>query len=197
LIILQILKRKVIVSLVVSIFCYQCIGLTKAWTENEIIRIFKSYKKHGTKWSLIINEFPGRTENEIKNKFYTTLRRVATRAQLEDPVKYDSSFIKCKSNLLQFVDAAIEYSHTLPSKRGRKQRDEMRKAKQNAFVVSKSQEVEIKTEVVDPIEISPQQEIVQLKRALEIPVENHYMLYALQTAKVQYMYLNLINPYIG
>ena len=146
---------------------------------------------------MIINEFPGRTENEIKNKFYTTLRRVATRAQLEDPAKYDSSFIKCRSNLLQFVDAAIEYSHILSSKRGRKQRDEMRKAKQNAFVVSKSQEVEVKAEVVDQIEIPPQQEIVQLKRALEIPVENHYMLYALQTAKVQYMYLNVISPYIG
>jgi hypothetical protein len=122
---------------------------------------------------------------------------VATRAQLEDPVKYDSSFIKCRSNLLQFIDAAIEYSHILPSKRGRKQRAEIRKAKQNTFVISKSREVETKAEVITPITTHSQQEVVPSKQGLEFSLEKYYMIYTLQRAEIQYMYLNLINPYIG
>lgn len=167
----------------------------KKWNEDEIVRILKCCKEYGTRWSLIINEFPGRTENEIKNKFYTTLRRVATRAQLEDPSKYDSSFIKCKSNLLQFIDAAIEYSHKLPSKRGRKQRSEMRFAKQNAFVVAKSQSTKTKHETESQLSnnqlISP-----PFKRMLKGSLKDRYQIYTLQTTKVQYVYLNLIMPYI-
>lgn len=58
--------------------------------------------------------------NIIKNKFYSTLKKVATQAQLENPSKYNQSFIKCKKNLLQFVDVAIIHGQALSSKRGRK-----------------------------------------------------------------------------
>ena len=92
------------------------------------------YKSLGTHWSLIRELFPGRTENEIKNKFYTTLKRVATRAQLENPKKYTSAFIKCKSNLVQFVDAAILYGRLLPSKRGRKRNIEKALAMKNSLI---------------------------------------------------------------
>ena len=77
---------------------------------------------------MISLKFPGRTENDVKNRFYTTLKRVATRAQLEDPVRYSPSFIKCKNNLIQFVDAAIMYGQLLPSKRGRKKNSEKKLA---------------------------------------------------------------------
>jgi len=110
-----------------------------AWTQEELTRLFSSYKIYGTKWSVMVQLFPGRTENDIKNKFYTTLKRVATRAQLEDPEKYSPSFIKCKSNLVQFVDAAMLYGSLLPSKRGRKRNTDRLEAEQNCMIVQKPQ----------------------------------------------------------
>lgn len=140
-----------------------------------------------------MHEFPDRTENEIKNKFYTTLRRVATRAQLEDPNKYDSSFIKCKSNLLQFVDAAIECSHLLPSKRGRKQRAEMKGAKHNAFVVPKS--TEFNEHAVNPPPTTSQRVYRLPEEASEPPLAEQHTVYTCQMPWVQCMYLNVLIPY--
>jgi len=70
----------------------------------------------------------------LKNKFYSILKKVATLAQLENPKKYDSNFIKCKRNLLQFIDLAILYGFKLPSKRGRKKKDEKEYAKRNPLL---------------------------------------------------------------
>lgn len=78
------------------------------------------YKLYDTKWSKFVAEFPGRTESNLKNKFYSTLKKVATRAQLEDPQRFSSTFIKSKHNLIQFIDLAIIHGQNLSSKRGRK-----------------------------------------------------------------------------
>lgn len=106
----------------------------RPWTIEETRRLFELYKELGTRWTVIVQEFAGRSENDVKNKFYTTLKRVATRAQLEMPDTFTPSFIKCKSNLLQFVDAAIECSHKLSSKRGRKKNSEKQLAPADAMV---------------------------------------------------------------
>ena len=42
--------------------------------EEERI-IFDLHKTYGNKWAQISNEMPGRTDNQIKNQFYSTLRR--------------------------------------------------------------------------------------------------------------------------
>lgn len=47
------------------------------WTSEEDLRIFTLYNKLGGKWSKIAVHIPGRTENSIKNRFYSTLRRKA------------------------------------------------------------------------------------------------------------------------
>ncbi len=106
----------------------------KPWTEEETQKLLMLYKVHGSRWSMIALRFPGRTENDVKNRFYTTLKRVATRAQLEDPLRFTSSFIKCKTNLVQFVDAAIMYGQLLPSKRGRKKNSEKKLAGRQAIL---------------------------------------------------------------
>ena len=49
-----------------------------SWTSEEDLFIFKMYQKVGSKWSKIAIELHGRTENSIKNRFYSTLRRIAT-----------------------------------------------------------------------------------------------------------------------
>jgi len=48
------------------------------WTKAEDELIFQLYQKYGSSWSKIAKYVPGRTENSIKNRFYSTLRKVAT-----------------------------------------------------------------------------------------------------------------------
>lgn len=108
------------------------------WSNEETILLLKLYKSLGSKWVAISKSLPGRTESEVKNKFYTTLKRVATRAQMEDPVLYNSQFEKCKKNLIQFVDAAIQYNHLLPSKKGRKKNSDKVKARSQGLLFPKS-----------------------------------------------------------
>ena len=58
--------------------------------------------------------FPGMSENQVKNRFYSTLRRVATK-------KADNKGVKIgKEYLIQFLEDAILYGHNCRSKRGRK-----------------------------------------------------------------------------
>eukprot|EP01017_Pseudomicrothorax_dubius_P006398 TRINITY_DN11817_c0_g1_i1.p1 TRINITY_DN11817_c0_g1~~TRINITY_DN11817_c0_g1_i1.p1 ORF type:complete len:556 (-),score=120.23 TRINITY_DN11817_c0_g1_i1:140-1807(-) len=46
------------------------------WTEPEDELLFKLFMKHGSSWSKIAKHFDGRTENCIKNRFYSTMRKV-------------------------------------------------------------------------------------------------------------------------
>lgn len=46
------------------------------WTEGEQHQIFESLKKYFTSWSLMAKELEGRTENSIKNYFYSSVRRL-------------------------------------------------------------------------------------------------------------------------
>lgn len=48
------------------------------WTEDEERLLFQLYQTIGPKWCSLVTHFEGRTENSIKNRFYSTLRRVAT-----------------------------------------------------------------------------------------------------------------------
>ncbi len=107
------------------------------WTNSETQRLLVLYKSMGAHWAAIAKHLPGRSENDIKNRFYTTLKRVATQAQLEDPVKYGSKFVKCKKNLLQFVDAAMMYNDVFSSKRGRKTNLDRLKARKEGFLFPK------------------------------------------------------------
>ena len=47
------------------------------WTEDEDKLLFDLYKDNGTKWSKFSKFFKGRTENSLKNRFYSTLRRIS------------------------------------------------------------------------------------------------------------------------
>ncbi len=88
------------------------------WSEEDDKKLFILFKKLGSKWSAIAKEFKNRTENQVKNRFYSTLRRIATKKRRENPNLHIPD-PKSKSDLLQYVDDALEYGHNCCSKRGR------------------------------------------------------------------------------
>ena len=63
------------------------------WSPEEDFLIFKFYADFGSKWSLIAPKLPGRTANSVKNRFYSTLRRI----KFEDK-KQQSTMKDCLKN---------------------------------------------------------------------------------------------------
>ena len=54
------------------------------WTDEEDELLFNLYKKFGSAWSKIAKHFRGRTENNIKNRFYSTIRRLTLDSSLRN-----------------------------------------------------------------------------------------------------------------
>jgi hypothetical protein len=75
-------------------------------------------KEIGTLWAKIATHFDDRTENDVKNRFYSTLRRVARKNG------GSSQRILCsKEKLIKFIDIALLTGHECYSKRGRKKKE--------------------------------------------------------------------------
>lgn len=47
----------------------------KAWTDSENINLFILHKKFGNCWKKIAKEFEGRTDNSVKNSFFSIIRK--------------------------------------------------------------------------------------------------------------------------
>ncbi len=45
------------------------------WSPEEEKILFREQEVHGNRWALIAKALPGRTDNNIKNYFYSTLRK--------------------------------------------------------------------------------------------------------------------------
>ena len=45
------------------------------WTEAEDAQLLEAVEKHGTRWAEIVKGFPGRTDNGIKNRYNSMIRK--------------------------------------------------------------------------------------------------------------------------
>eukprot|EP00826_Nyctotherus_ovalis_P064403 TRINITY_DN9446_c0_g4_i1.p1 TRINITY_DN9446_c0_g4~~TRINITY_DN9446_c0_g4_i1.p1 ORF type:complete len:248 (+),score=7.54 TRINITY_DN9446_c0_g4_i1:258-1001(+) len=92
------------------------------WSVTEDRKLFQLYKQHGSVWPFIAREFPNKTESQVKNRFYSTLRRVATWHNIKKNLPQKNYIRMSKCELVKYIDAAIKYGHKCFSKRGRKRK---------------------------------------------------------------------------
>lgn len=92
------------------------------WTEEEDKRLFEAYKEFGCRWSEIGRMFGSKSANQLKNRFYSTLRRVAIKNNRYDK-KFNQALLQSKEYLIQFVEDALKIGHNCSSKRGRKRKN--------------------------------------------------------------------------
>lgn len=64
------------------------------WTIEEDDLIFRLYMQYGSSWSKIAKHLKGRTENSIKNRFYSTIRKIAADRKKINQVKQEENNIK-------------------------------------------------------------------------------------------------------
>ena len=156
------------------------------WDEEEDIKIFKLFKVHGSAWSLISKEFPGKDENQIKNRFYSTLRRIATKEILDGNLHYKNSMCMPKTELLNYVDDALEYGHYCFSKRGKKK---LMKSKKNAInQINSSVPLEFPSKEIKP-EVNPSK--ICTKKCIYDTVANPvlYLIYSIYLKSYRYYFV--------
>ena len=68
----------------------------REWTDEEEVLLFQLQETHGNCWALIAKHFPGRTDNAIKNHYYSTMRKTLRRCkdtgELEAPALTEPAF---------------------------------------------------------------------------------------------------------
>ena len=68
-----------------------CPDLKKGdWTKEEDELIYSLYHEIGAKWAIIGSKVPGRTENSVKNRFYSNMRKAAKAAEQSMEPKIES-----------------------------------------------------------------------------------------------------------
>lgn len=64
------------------------------WTQQEDLILLHAYIEFGSRWSVISNFLPGRTDNAIKNHYNSTIKRKLKNNELDfsvSPIKFDLS----------------------------------------------------------------------------------------------------------
>ena len=65
--------------------------IKKKWTLAEDIRIVRLYLKYKTRWSEIARHVDGRTDNQIKNRFNSNLKKRLQDKEFKDLEPAESS----------------------------------------------------------------------------------------------------------
>lgn len=87
------------------------------WSYEEQVKIFENLRNNLTAWSTIARSIPGRTENSIKNYFYSSLRRIQGSSIIQNIKEYiKSPSIMDIDSLKKVIDKYSEELNTLSQK---------------------------------------------------------------------------------
>ncbi|OMJ77968.1 hypothetical protein SteCoe_22322 [Stentor coeruleus] len=77
--------------------------IKQPWTLEEEYTLFFTHQKIGNKWAEISQDIPGRTDNSIKNHFYSTVRKFYRKLYGKEGTSED-----LKYNLKQITDSVLD-----------------------------------------------------------------------------------------
>lgn len=58
----------------------------RKWTEEEDIILLEAQRVIGNKWALIRKRLPGRSENDVKNRYHSIMNRLETQRKRDSTV---------------------------------------------------------------------------------------------------------------
>lgn len=83
------------------------------WNKKNEYLLLQNVTKYGTTWSRLIEFFPSCEENEIKNKFYSLMRKVANNLIRKKNIEININVLK-PNELLNFLPHALnEYTNEM------------------------------------------------------------------------------------
>jgi len=77
------------------------------WTDEETELLFKLHKQHGNKWTTISKELPGRSDNDVKNRYYSQVRRKKNASPPLDVAAVITTPATGKTNARELLERAI------------------------------------------------------------------------------------------
>lgn len=99
-------------------------GLTKQpWTDVEEFEMLLAHRKYQNKWSYVAKEIKGRSNNTIKNKFYTIFRKVKIKIKKSDYNFVSKLEILEIKYIIELMHIYIEHPVDLPDTPGKRGKD--------------------------------------------------------------------------
>lgn len=88
------------------------------WKAEEDALIFQMFQTCGPKWTMIAACLEGRTENSIKNRFYSTIRKMKAQGQEALPeIKHEEKFPESEENMHTLIHQIKHFQILLESTR--------------------------------------------------------------------------------
>lgn len=154
----------------------------KPWTQEEDDLIFELHKVHGKSWSRIAESIPGRTDNSVKNRFYSTLRRNLRKFNKSRP--HSQRIIGSVRTILRNPDIPQILLQENAPPRLKKPSENLAEVKKN-----ESEEKNHEIEVVSPIPChKPEGKILPGFERFTSPIEDASLLFNLSQPELNYFY---------